>query len=232
MDVRRPEAYHLIVWKYFGLIPPKESDYKRSLYICFSIVIHSIFTFGFPLSMGIYLMNVANFKQFCENAFPVIVFVEESVKLLSVLFTIPTLKYVSETAERLHRRMNSEEELKCLQEAMREGYKVSITITILFNITMLVGEIFALVSIYVMPEPVLTFQGWFPIDWQANQTNFILCHSYQFIAIIVGGTLANASNTYMFLSIGNITDYTGHVNALSVRVQKLGGNRGKFGGTC
>lgn len=221
VDFRRPEKYHWVVFKYFGIVPPKIPGYKRNLYIFCSIIIHALFTVGCPVSMFIFLFKVDTFQEFSENAFVVIITAGEGVKFLSILFVIPKLRFVTETAERLVERMKSNDEKKCLNEAMKEGYKMSIRIIMAFIIGTTITQISAHIVIYASPEPILPFAGWYPIDWQNDRKKLILCQYHQFLSLAFLALQGGIANTYVLVYMQY---FIGHVNALCVRIKKIGKN--------
>lgn len=220
IDLRRPERYHWIAWKYMGLIPPKAPGLKRTLYICYSIIIFSLLTVGFPLSIGLCFMIVESFQEFCEATFAAVTFTGESVKFLSILFIIPKLKLVTDTADRLHKRIKTDSELKYLKETMSEAYTMSMRISMVYISAVLSTELISFLNTLIS-ERALTFPGWFPVDWQGDQKMFYICHFYQFFGSISGGLQAIVSNTYVLVYIQY---YVGHVKALRVRVLKIGEN--------
>lgn len=203
-----------------GLIPPKSPGLKRTLYICYSIGICSLLTVGFPLSILLCLMTVESFQEFCEATFAGLTATGESFKFLSILFIIPKLKLVSDTADRLHKRMKTDHELKCLQETMSDAYILSKRVSMLYISAVLSTELYSFVNVLIY-ERALIFPGWFPLDWQGDQKMFLICHFYQFFGSMSGGLQAIVSNTYVLVYIQY---YVGQVKAFRPRVLKIAGN--------
>lgn len=221
IDLRNPEKYHLKLWKYLGLIPPKAPGYERRLYICYSIFVHVLFTLCCPLTTIIYIIKAKTFAEFCQASCTGITIIGASVKFSSTLLILPRLKLVSEVTERLHNRAKSDDELLCLKEAMRQAYSVVLRIFILFTFTVICSELASLVVIVMFKqlEPAFVLPAWFPLDWQHNRTHFKICYTYQMLALFFILLEFFASDTYIIMYIQN---FIGHVMALSVRVKKIG----------
>lgn len=218
VDLRAPGKYHLVLWKYLGIIPPKDPGYKRRAYIWLSIIIHTLFTLGCPLSMVINTMKAETFGKFSENMYYAVAFVVASGKFACTLFILPKLNSISEVANRLHRRTTSYDELMCLQERMDQGHLVFKRISVLFTGQVLITIVASLVYI-IVAEPSLIVPAWLPLDWENNQLHFYLCFFYQILCLIIFLSMVFASDTFFLL----YTEYLiGHINALSVRIQKIG----------
>lgn len=222
IDLRKPEKHHLVLWKYLGLIPPKTSGFKRSLYICCSISVHFILTFCCPLTMIIAMLKAESFGEFCQCAFLSITLTGVSSKFANTFFIMPRLSMVSEVSERLHSRITSPDELECLQKAMSEGHTMVRIITNIFLSGLFVTELVSLTNIFAT-ESVLNTPAWFPFDWKNNRRLFHLCNFYQFLGFFMQGLLVISSDTYIVVYFQY---FQGHLKALIVRVQKIGESPG------
>lgn len=218
VDLRAPEIYHLILWKYLGLIPPKAPGFKRLFYICCSLTIHILFTFFCPLLTLIYLVNAGTFSKFCEGVYLVITIGGTGVKSATTLFILPKLNLLSKTADRLHSRMKTDLEVKCLEEAISLGHKAFWRIMILFIVEVLASYLASLATIFYTKEPSFAFPAWYPFDWKNNRTNFWILYFHQFSAIMCIVIEVIASDTYVLVYIQY---FIGHMRAFKARVKNI-----------
>lgn len=217
IDLRLPEKSLLQIWKYLGLIPPKAPGYKRQLYIISSVIMHILITICFPLTLVMNILTCDSFPELCEVTFYALPTLGASVKFACTFLLLPKLSQVSETAERLHNRLINHDELKCLQEEMCLGHRAFIRTLITFIATFFLAELAALLVV-VVSEPVLVVPAWFPFDWRSNYTISIVCHIYQFSAVICVIFELVSSDAFVLIYIQYLI---GHINALSVRVKKI-----------
>lgn len=216
-DLKKPEKYHLVLWKYLGLIPPQEPGYKRHMYLIVSVIMNTL-TFCCPLSMIIYMLKVDNFPKFCECAFLGSAFTGVSVKFASTIFILPKLNLVTDSAERLIQRAKNNDELHCLNEGLRKGHNIFKTIAIIFFSGYIATILVSFANVFAS-VPALNTPAWYPFDWENNRIIFEICTIYQIISMTFQTFQAIASDTYVIVYIKYLI---GHINALAVRAQKIG----------
>lgn len=217
VDLRTPEKYHLILWRYLGLIPPKESGFKRNLYIFYSVMMHIFFTITLSVTISVALMKVENFMEFCESAYVAISVCGAGMKLASTFLILPKLHLLSEMSNRLHNRIKSEFEVKCLREAITQGHRAFFGITLTFIAQITIAFIFSLLNT-LMNEPVFPFATWYPFDWQNNRLTFILLYIHQNFAIFIEVMETMATDTCFLVYVQY---FIGHMNALKFRLHDI-----------
>lgn len=169
------------------------------------------------------MFKAGSFHRFCEVAIVGIIGIGISARFANTLLFLPKLNIVSVMAERLHERSKSVEELECLKSNIKQGHMVFKRILIMFSMTLVLSEIASLV-VTVMYEPMLPLDIWYPFDWKSSSILFIICHSHQLMIYVVQGLEVISSDTYVLIYIQYLK---GHVNALIIRVRKIGEKQGK-----
>lgn len=216
VDLKKPEKYHLIMWKFLGIIPPKSAGYKRNLYIAASIILHISTAFCCSLTLICAVIRAKTFPEFCKALFVTVPFVGISVIFINTLTILSKLSNFSQIGDRLYRRVASDDELAALKYAIHQGHELFIGILVLFAVATMLAIIGSAV-ISVMYMRIFPFPAFYPFDWQNNY--FWMCFIHQMLSIITATFECVSSDTYVIVYMQYLI---GHINALCIRVKKIG----------
>ncbi|KAM7348847.1 odorant receptor 2a-like isoform 2-T2 [Cochliomyia hominivorax] len=209
--------YHWILWKFFGLVPPKRDSKWFKPYIGYAIFINVTVTLLFPTTLIVNLILSKNLTELCENLYMTTTDVICNIKFLNIIVVKHKLLKVNKILQRLDERTQTQKEVSILEEGIKLARKCFITFARLFSCAIISSQM----MVYLSSERKLMYPAWFPWDWKASKRNFLYAHSYQVYGLILQATQNLGNDTFppTYLII-----LTAHIKALAARIKDLGAN--------
>ncbi|XP_017064237.1 odorant receptor 2a [Drosophila eugracilis] len=216
LDTHSALYYHWRVWELTGLMCP--AGVSRFGYLVYSIVINSVVTVLFPLSLLARLLFTTNMAGMCENLTITITDIVANLKFVNVflvreqLYEIRSLLKVMDSRAR---RVGDPEELSALRREVDIAQGSFRTFARIF----VFGTTLSCIRGFLRPERELLYPAWFGIDWMHSTTNYVIIYIYQLFGLVVQAIQNCASDSYppAFLCL-----LTGHMRALELRVRRIG----------
>nr|AOE48082.1 putative odorant receptor OR16 [Scaeva pyrastri] len=210
--------YHWYVWQFCGLKFPKNAKW-RVPYIVYAIVLNITVTLFFPLTLIVNCFLSENFTILCENLYITITDVICNLKFLNVFIVRSKLLEVEHILDRLDKRSSSEDELQALKNGMRSARKCFNIFATMFGCAIITSQL----VVYLSKERILMYPAWLPLDWKNSYQDFVIAHSYQVYGLTVQAIQDLGNDTFPQAYIRILC---AHIEALSLRISKLGKNKG------
>ncbi|XP_030379659.1 odorant receptor 2a [Scaptodrosophila lebanonensis] len=216
LDTHSAVAYHWRVWQLTGLLRPK--SFSSGLFIIYSIVINTLVTLLFPLTLVIQLFFAHNLQALFENLTITITDIAANLKFINVFLVRQELKQIKRLLQRLDRRaiqVNNPKELEVLRRAVatsRTGFRI-------FAGIFIIGTILSCLRVAFAKQRELLYPAWFGIDWHRSDVAYVAIYVYQLIGLIVQAAQDCANDSYPPAYLGILT---GHMRALELRVRRIG----------
>lgn len=206
---------HWILWKFFGLQPPKRDSKWFKPYIAYAIFVNVTVTLMFPTTLIVNLILSKNLTELCENLYMTTTDVICNIKFINVFVVRNKLLKVRSILQRLDERATTTEELEVLTNGMNSARRCFMTFLRLFCVAVITSQL----VVYLSKERILMYPAWFPWDWKASRRNFLCAHSYQLYGLIMQALQNLGNDTYpqAYLVI-----LTAHTKALALRIKSLG----------
>ncbi|XP_023294052.2 odorant receptor 2a-like [Lucilia cuprina] len=209
---------HWILWKCFGLQPPKRDSKWFVPYIAYAIFLNVTVTLLFPTTLIVNLILSKNLTELCENLYMTTTDVICNVKFLNIFVVRHKLLKVRKILQRLDVRAKTHKEVAILEEGIKLARKCFMTFARLFCCAVISSQM----MVYLSSERILMYPAWYPWDWRASKKNYIYAFSYQLYGLIVQSTQNLGNDTYppAYLII-----LTAQIKALASRIKDLGTNK-------
>lgn len=216
LDTHSAVAYHWKVWQLMGLVQPP--GMSRHWFIVRRIVINSLVTLLFPLTLLAKLFFTHSLRELCENLTITITDTVANLKFINVFLVRRQLHEIRELLLQLDERavrVGNVEELSALRHAVqtaRRGFCV-------FACIFVFGTALSCFRVAIAQERQLLFPAWFGVDWQNSDVAYRLIYAYQLFGLSVQALQDCANDSYppAYLCI-----LTGHMRALELRVRRIG----------
>nr|AID61202.1 odorant receptor [Calliphora stygia] len=205
--------YHWKVWHWVGIKAPQESNLQ--LYRVYAVLINSLVTFLFPLTLIVNVFFAQNTQQLCENLTITITDTIANLKFVNVYLVRGELERIKAILGKLDKRAKNTEEQKILKSAIR----ISQLSFLIFVRLYTVGTCLSILKVIFAAERCLLYPAWFGLNWFDNTFIYILVMTYQLFGLIVQALQNCANDSYppAYLII-----LTAQMKALEVRVRAIG----------
>lgn len=207
--------YHWKVWHWMGIKAPKNCNLK--LYRIYAVIINTVVTFLFPLTLIVNVFFAKNTQQLCENLTITITDVIANLKFFNVYLVRGDLERIKALLNKLDKRAKHREEQKILNNAIR----ISQTSFLVFVRLYSVGTCLSILKVIYAKERSLLYPAWFGVNWFDNTLIYFIVMIYQSFGLIVQALQNCANDSYppAYLII-----LTAQMKALEIRVRAIGRN--------
>ncbi|XP_044316802.1 odorant receptor 2a [Drosophila rhopaloa] len=216
LDTHSAVYYHWRVWELTGLMRPP--GISRLAYRMYSIVLNSVVTVLFPLSLIARLLFTTNMAGLCENLTITITDVVANLKFVNVYLVRSQLQEIRSLLRRMDKRTKSVGDPAELS-ALRREVDIAQGSFRTFARIFVFGTTLSCVRVVIRPDRELLYPAWFGVDWKNSTRNYVLINIYQLFGLTVQAIQNCASDSYppAFLCL-----LTGHMRALELRVRRIG----------
>ncbi|XP_052857472.1 odorant receptor 2a [Drosophila gunungcola] len=216
LDTHSAVSYHWRVWELTGLMRPPGIGHLA--YRVYSVVLNSVVTVLFPLSLLARLLFTTNMAGMCENLTITITDIVANLKFVNVYLVRSQLHEIRALLRRMDGRTRSvghPAELSALRREVDIAQGSFRTFARIF----VFGTTLSCVRVVIRPDRELLYPAWFGLDWQHSTRNYVLINLYQLFGLIVQAVQNCASDSYppAYLCL-----LTGHMRALELRVRRIG----------
>ena len=149
---------HWILWKFFGLQPPKRDSKWFKPYIVYAIFINVTVTQFFPTTLIVSLILSQNLTELCENLYMTTTDVICNIKFVNVFVVRHKLLMVRSILQRLDARVSTPEELDVLRKGMQSARQCFTIFLRLFCVAVITSQL----VVYLSNERILMYPAWFP----------------------------------------------------------------------
>ncbi|XP_017850510.1 odorant receptor 2a [Drosophila busckii] len=216
LDTHKAVEYHWRVWELTGIVQTPGSN--RIWNLVRGILINTLITLLFPLTLVANLFFTKNLQQVCENLSITITDILANLKFLNVYVMRDELNEIRDLLMLLDKRARDIGDLDEL-EALHDAVKISRTSFRIFGGIFIFGTTLSCFRVAIATERVLLYPAWFWFDWECSIVTYIIILVYQLFGLTVQALQDCANDSYppAYLCI-----LTGHMRALEFRVRRLG----------
>ncbi|XP_037932318.1 odorant receptor 59a-like [Teleopsis dalmanni] len=205
------------IWKLCGIYAEPRLNYK-TLYWTYAVLLNIIVTILYPLHLSVLIFRNDTLGDDIKNLSIFLTTVAGSIKFLSFAMNLKKMPEIQNLLNELDARVRSKDERHFYNTELKMKMKITGNIyLVLYIIVAITAELTTLMS----KERVLLYPAWFPFDWRASTTMYLLAHLYQIIGIstILTQNYANETTPGLLLCL-----LAGHIKLLALRVAKTSHN--------
>lgn len=205
--------YHWKVWHWMGIKAPKSAN--AYLYCVYALLINTLVTFLFPLTLIINVFCAQNMQQLCENLTITLTDTIANLKFVNVYLVRQELDSIKSILRKLDQRVTNREEFNVLKLAILTSQRSFLIFVRLYT----VGTVLSILKVMLAEKRSLLYPAWFGVNWQEDVWIYILVLTYQLFGLVVQALQNCANDSYppAYLVI-----LTGHMKALKLRVGAIG----------
>lgn len=200
----------VIVFRLCGMWPSEE---WTIVYLMYSILLLSVFSMLFSLSMIIQLIAFSERDELTENSYMTLTEFALSVKIINFCFRSRYMKSHMDTV--MNFKLHSDEERQHFLKRLKFSLNFLMFDFALTNTAHLTLQMKALSS----AERMLAFPAWHPINWSENDTNYWSIFAYQLMAMHITCNIQVVIQEYpnfMFYMVST------QMEVLSMRLRNIG----------
>lgn len=214
---------HQLFWYVNGIrgANPNWKPFRRDLYRCYQILIHTFISVYYPASLMIGLLQLTDIRSILENV--AMNFTVSMCTLKSYLFwsNMEGFKQCENISRRMDEKAKDDAEGIAVLMALKKKIKF---LLVPYFLTTIVSVSAVIIMQFFNTEKRLIYPAYFPFDWAKNDYIYIATMMYQGGGIALQAFMNLANDTYLSLTMCLLTC---HINVLSVRMSKIGMNVNK-----
>lgn len=198
---------------YFELIGFWPSENNSIQYKLYTIAVLLIFFIFYTTFKCLYLPHLKSVSEATVFSFVCLTEITLFVKILLFLYKNDIVRWNQEYMEEFV-AMRSTEKTIC-QRDMRFFLKISISYVVLTNTTSLLSFLVPLTA----SKPTLPFIGWYPVDWEHQQSAYWIVYVYQVIGMIIQCNTLVSIEMYVVYLMMVVSMY---LKVLALRLARIG----------
>lgn len=168
---------HWTVWSILGLTPAKMS-WPR-LYIGGSLILHLLFTIGYPFHLGMAVFRNANLTDDIKNLTIFATCFACSLKFFIYAYKFEKVQRIEELLKLLDARVCGEAQIAIYNKLRTQ---LRMVLYVFIGIYMPCA-MFAELAFIFQDERGLMYPAWFPLDWRNSTRSFYIANVYQIIGV-------------------------------------------------
>lgn len=178
MKVGETIISRLVVWVYylFGQWP---NDNPSLLYHIYSFILHFVFVFLYLICMLINLIFITDVNDTTHSLYVTLTELAFFLKVMNFFYFNRGMKECMSTVTDFD--LKSAEEFQWIQKRMHYFNWLTYAYYIIPNICAITASMRPL----FIEQRDIPFRGWYPLDWENNDSSYALVYAYQVIGIMI-----------------------------------------------
>lgn len=214
MNSLQSMKYHILLWQFCGLWPPKHNP---NWYRIYGFIFYLIFFILFPLSLIIKLFFVDNFNELIETMLPCFSVALASVKGFNVFMKQIKFFELFDVMEKLDVAVQTTEQRLILKNVLNSSQNL-FNLSCFFYVLSLTS---AFIAVFRADERILIWPSWYPFDWKTNDYIYYTILMYQYISNFFVVLIDSSVDSYG-AGLNNVLG--GHIDILGVRLKNIPSN--------
>lgn len=168
---------HWMVWRILGLTP-QQMSWPR-VYLGGSLLMHLLFTLGYPFHLGMAVFRNANLTDDIKNLTIFATCFACSLKFAIYAYKFEKVQRIEELLQLLDARVRGEAQIAIYNQLRTQLRMVLYAFIGIY----MPCALFAELAFIYQDERGLMYPAWFPLDWRNSTRNFYIVNVYQIIGV-------------------------------------------------
>lgn len=210
LSLKEVSGRMVIVFRSFGMWASEESSIFYRIY---GILLLSVFSILFTLSMLIQLVGFTNTSELTENSYMALTEFALSVKIINFYLRVRSMQSHLKIVQKF--QLYSDDERAHFLKRLKFVFVLLMADFTLTNTAHLFIQIKTLLS----SVKIFGFPAWFPFEWKENETNYWLGFAYQLVGMGITSNIQVVIQQYPSLMFCMVST---QMEILAMRLQNIG----------